>query len=134
MLCYLLMKKIEASLNDLENKLIAKYLLTKYAILYGLRRIFDSDEFGRELLANPEKFVRSPKTRKKLMKVVSMQLDGLIIDLNVETSELTDDFDYRGKMRDKEYVSDLMGKLLASYQKDIKRKKAKTMRESWNVS
>jgi hypothetical protein len=49
----------------------------------------------------------------------------------VESVELDDDFDYRGKMREKAYVSELTGKLLSAYQKDIKRKKAKAMEQCW---
>lgn len=130
-LCHLMMKDIESKLGNLENTLIAKYALTKYAILYGLRRVFESDEFGRHVLANPKEFIRDAAARAKFMSVISYLLDGLIIDLNVETNELGADFDYRGKLREKDYVSELTGKLMATYQKDIKRKKALTMKESW---
>ena len=131
-LCLTLMRDIEAKLEqELENKLVGKYTLTRYLLLYAVRRTLESDEFGKELLANPGKFVRSPDTRKKLKETLSELLDGLVIDLNVETKELGEDFDYRGKLRDKDYVTQLAGELIAGYQKELKRKKATPLAERW---
>lgn len=133
-LCQLLMQKIEEQLNGLENVLVAKYVLTKFLMLFTVRKVFETDEFGRSVLLNPEIFVRDINARTKFLAVVDELLDGLIVDLNVETIDLGDDFDYRGKLRDKEYVSGLASELIASYQKDLKRKKARPMLDCWKLA
>jgi AIPR protein len=130
-LCYTLMQLIESRLDQLKNQLIAKYNLTKYAILYFLRRIFEIDATGRSIISNPENFVREMDSRLLFARVIGELIDVLFVDLNAETTELEDDFDYRGKMRDKDYVTKLGSDLLASYEKDIKRGKAKTLDAIW---
>ncbi|MDO8706190.1 MAG: AIPR family protein [Sulfuricaulis sp.] len=132
LLCHILMKEIEAKLSqELENELFGKYALTRYLMLYAIRRALDSDELGKELLSNPGKFVRDSKSRVKLQNTLSELLDSLVIDLNVETSDLGEDFDYRGKLRDKDYVTQLSNDLIAGYQKEVKRKKATPLSERW---
>lgn len=131
-LCHLLVKRIEDKKKALENELIAKYALTNFLILFTIRKIFDVDNFGKSVLLNPEKYVRDINDRARFIAVIDELLDGLIIDLNVETAELADDFDYRGKLRDKDYISALASGLMASYQKDIKRQKARTMQSCWD--
>lgn len=130
-LCHVLIKRIEEKKHELKNELIAKYALTNYLILFTVRKIFDADIFGKSVLLNPEKFVRDVNNRAQFIAVIDELLDGLVVDLNIETEELADDFDYRGKLRDKDYVSTLTSGLIASYQKDLKRKKAKSMQECW---
>lgn len=130
-LCHVLLCEITSRLNELENKLIAKYALTKFAVLYVLRRIFDGDEWGKKVIINPGMVVNGAKDRAKFQNLVGELLDGLIIDLNLETEDLGEDFDYRGKLRDKEFVVGLANDLVASYQKDIKRKKAVPLKAAW---
>ena len=131
-LCHVLMKKIEHELaQGLENKLFGKYALTRYLLLYAMRRALESDEFGKKLLANPGQYVRTPQSRGKLLTTLEELLDGLVIDLNVATVELNEDFDYRGKLRDKDYVTQLSSELIAGYQKEVKRKKATSLSERW---
>ena len=132
-LCTAIMQLVEARLAALSNQLVAKYALTKYAIMYFLRRIFEVDVTGLRIISEPNKFVRDEATRQKFSKVVGHLLDTLLIDLNAETEDLEEDFDYRGKMRDKDFISKLGAELLASYQKDIKRGKAKTLAEMWSA-
>lgn len=127
-----LMEEITARIGSLQNELIGKYALTKYVLLYTLRRIFDKDNFGQKVLADPRRFVRDAKDRKVFRCVVGELLDGVVVDLNLETSELDTDFDYRGRLRDKDYVSQLSNLLLASYLKDVKRSKAKPMSKLWD--
>jgi hypothetical protein len=130
-LCDLLMQLIEERVEGLSNQLMAKYALTKYAILYFLRRILEVDEIGKKIIAAPLDFVRKINDREKLTKVIGEILDVLLIDLNAETEELEKDFDYRGKMRDKDYITKLGADLLASYLKDIKRGKAVPLFDVW---
>ena len=61
-------------------------------------------------------------------------VSGLIIDLDIETQELAYDFDYRGKLRDKDYVSKLVSSLVATHRKDVMRKKALSIGDAWQQS
>lgn len=69
----------------------------------------------------------------RLRKVVGHLLDGLMIDFNLETEDLGDDFDYRGKLREKEFLLKLSNELLSSFLKEIKRGKAPPLQKLWDA-
>lgn len=122
---------LKRSLPALKNELIGKYVLTKFIMLLTIRRILELDDVGREMIAKPEVFVRDGKARERFKKTMDSVISALIIDLDVETQDLPADFDYRGKLRDKDYVTNLVNTLVATYRKDLLRKKAQSMGEVW---
>lgn len=104
-------------------------------MLYVLRRVFDADieAFGAKLIKEPEFFVNKEVQVVKLRKFIGHLLDGLMIDLNLETENLSNDFDYRGKLREKEFIVKLSNELLSSFLKDIKRGKALPLQALWDT-
>lgn len=121
-------------LTKLKNDLIGKYVLTRYLILFVIRKILELDDAGKDMLANPGKYVRAPADRAQFRRMKDSIVSGLTIDLDVETQELADDFDYRGKLRDKVYVLKLVSSLVATHRKDVMRKKALSIGEAWQQS
>jgi hypothetical protein len=85
-------------LPQLQNQLAARYVLIRYMLLYIIREIMEHDEIGRQVIANPADFVRSPKTRGQLASCIKSMVDDLIIDLNGEISDAGEDFDYRDRL------------------------------------
>ncbi len=130
--CDELIKQIQSRVGTLKNQLVGKYILTQFFLLYTLRRIFDSDPFGAKLTKEPELFVGSVAQVDKLQQFIGYVLDGLMIDLNLETENLPEDFDYRGKLRDKDFLAKLASELISSYLKDVKRGKAMSLEVLWN--
>jgi hypothetical protein len=129
---YELSEALKRGLPALSNDLVGKYVLTKFAMLMTMRKILEVDDVGTEMIATPEKFIRDVKDRAKFKKTMDTLINSLIIDLDVETQDLGADFDYRGKLRDKEYVQSLVGTLVATYRKDLIRKKAQSIGEIWD--
>lgn len=130
--CHELVGEIQRRVGSLKNQLIGKYVLTQFYLLYVLRRVFEADPFGEMLIKDPVFFVSSESQVLKLRKFIGHLLDGLMIDFNLETEGLGDDFDYRGKLRDKEFLTKLTNDLLSSYLKDIKRGKALQLKPLWD--
>lgn len=83
------------------------------------------------MISAPNKFVREPEMRQRFRKMMESIVSALVIDLDVETQDLPDDFDYRGKLRDREYVVGLVNALVASHRKDVMRKKTPSIGEAW---
>lgn len=131
--CHELFGQIHSRVGQLKNQLVGKYVLTQFFLLYVLRRVFDSELFGAKLVKEPEFFVNTEAQVVKLRKFIGHLLDGLMIDLNLETENLGDDFDYRGKLREKEFISKLSNELLSSFLKDIKRGKALPLQSLWDT-
>lgn len=103
-------------------------------MLFVIRKILDLDETGKDMIANPAKYVQIPVNRLKFRKMMDSVVSGITIDLDVETQDLTDDFDYRGKLRDKDYVLKLVTSLVATHRKDVMQKKALSIGEAWQQS
>lgn len=118
-------------LPEVKNQLFGKYVLTKFVMLLAIRGILNQDPLGREVIAVPSKFVREPEVRKRFQKMMESIISALVIDLDVETQDLPDDFDYRGKLRDREYVIGLVSALVASHRKDVVRGKTPSIGGAW---
>lgn len=130
--CHELFGQIQSRVGTLKNQLVGKYVLTQFYLLYILRRIFESDSFGAKLIKEPESFVNTETQVVKLRIFIGHLLEGLMIDFNLETENLGDDFDYRGKLRDKDFLTKITKELLSSYLKDISRGKALPLQALWD--
>ena len=131
--CHELIRQIQIRVGTLKNQLVGKYVLTQFFLLYVLRGVFEADPFGEKLIREPGFFVSTKEQVVKLRTFIGYLLDGLMIDFNLETQELGDDFDYRGKLREKDFLVKLSNELLSSFLKDIKRGKTLPLQDLWGT-
>lgn len=130
-LCHLLTRTIVAASDKVANRLFGKYSLTKFAILYMLRQILEGDPTGERLLGEPETFVRDVATREKLRGAIRKIVEDMIVDINDEVKEYGDDFDYRGRLRDAEWVKTLGRTVVGTYQKMVQRGRVPSLDREW---
>lgn len=124
---------IISRLPALKNQLVAKYALTRFAILYVLRQIFESDTKGKELLLKPELFVKEPKDRQDFIDSTTTIIGDIIIDFNGKVENLGDDFDYKSKLRDETWIKKLSQEIVGSYLKQVNRKRIESFESEWNT-
>lgn len=129
---YEIMKPIAIGAQRINNKLLGKYALTRYAMLYMLRCVLESDNLGQELLRNPIPFVRNKLDREYLMQCIGKIVNDMVIDINAEASQYGDDFDYRGKLRDEGWVKHLSQEVVSSYMKLVQRGRIESFEAEWN--
>ena len=106
-LCRILADAVDDALPRLTNGLVAKYVLTRYMLLYFVRNILKKDELWGEINTNPQRFVRSGSSRQLFRKCIDSIVSDLITDVNAEIEGVGDDFDYWGKLRDSTWVETL---------------------------
>ncbi len=111
-MCHEIMNIIIASKEKINNKLFAKYALTRYILLYLIRCILENDNLGKQLLENPTPFVRSDKHREHFIDCITKMVGDIIVDVNGEVDEYGDDFDYRGRIREEAWVKELKTKVV----------------------
>lgn len=128
----ILNKNVKSKIGDIENKLVAKYVLTKYALLYILREILEKDQVGKELLRKPDSFVELAENREKLNQVIDIIMNDIIIDFNAEVKSLDEDFDYKSKLREESWVKDKAKEIVASYQKQVARNRIDSFGQEWS--
>ncbi len=122
---------ITSKLSNIKNKLVAKYALTRYAIMFIIRQILENDKIGLELLAHPEKFVLNKKERDKFIEVIQTIIDDVIIDFDGEVYNLGEDFDYKSRLREDTWVKKLSQEIVNSYLKQVSRKRIESFAEEW---
>jgi hypothetical protein len=122
---------LERGLRTLSNELLGKYVLTQYVMLLAVRKILDLSDAGRAMIAQPQRYVRLDANRMRFRATLGELVASLVIDLDFETRDLPPDFDYRDKLRDRDYVGGLVKTLVASYSKDLLRDKTASVAELW---
>jgi hypothetical protein len=134
-LLFILEQLIDRALAGLNNQAVARYALTRFLMLFILRLIFESDApTGQELIANPGKFVGDDKRNALFASATEKLIKEVVVDLDFETKDLKEDFDYRGALRDKEWVENTAKQIAASHQKDVQRGKASTLTDLFKAA
>ena len=91
----------------------------------------ENDATGMEVINNPGKFVRNQAERDKLRNCVSKVIRDTIIDINAEVKQYGDDFDYRGKLRDSDWVKKLASEIVGTYTKLVQRGRLDSFGSEW---
>lgn len=128
-LCQVIMDEISGVLTDIKHTLFAKHAITRYMLLFVMRCIIDDDPMGQRLLCNPARWVREHETRERLRASIRYILGDIVVDLNLELEDAGEDFDYRDKLRDAQWVKATASKLVAERRKMVRRKKVSTLAE-----
>lgn len=131
-LCVVIMEAIIPATPAIQNGLFGRYLLTRYFLLYCVRRILEADRLAAEILQRPDIFVRAKQDRDHFRECIKRIIDDLVIDLNAELEEFGSDFDYRDKLRNSEWVKDLSKQVVVDYEKQVKRGRIQSFSEEWN--
>lgn len=123
----------EITKKQSENTLFWKYLLTRYLMLYLIREILESDEQGRQIIETPANMTRCESERRRFRECIKTLLGDLVVDLNSEVKEEGENFDYRGKLRDEEWVKRLCRRLVADHKKLVNRGRVPSFAEEWQT-
>jgi hypothetical protein len=109
---------IEANIDLLTDRKIASYKLTRYFLMYTLRRVLELSEVGRSIITNPRIALKHWTEVEPVLKDIVV---GLVTDLDDEIGELDDGFDYKAAFKSPNRVPELAAALLRSYNKDLRR-------------
>lgn len=131
-MCHEIMNVIVTSKEKINNKLFAKYALTRYIVLYLIRSILENDILGKKLLENPTPFVRSEKDLQHFIDCITKMVGDIIVDVNGEVDEYGVDFDYRGRIREEAWVKELKTKVVNNYLKLVQRNRIDSFEIEWN--
>jgi hypothetical protein len=123
---------IDEASKNITNSLFGRYRLTRYLLLYIMRELIEQGDLGTEILAGPASFVRKAPERQHFKTCVLDVLNDVVIDLNDEIKEYGDDFDYRDKLRDSDWVRTITRTIVKDHLKQINRGRAKGFKEQWD--
>ena len=128
---------VEEEISHVQHELVQKYTLTKYLLLYLLAGALETDEVGREILANPGRLIGDPAdsiTRDRLRRGFKAMLRDICIDLNHEIAgiEAVEYFDYKRVLKSPVAIRALSGEILASYEKVVSRGRVPSFGDIWH--
>jgi hypothetical protein len=133
-LCQVIMDAIEEKLPEIKNTLFARYVLTCYLLLYIVRELLENDRVGVDAIKSPEKYVRDKTSRECFRKCIASLVSDVVIDLNDEVAEYGDEFDYRDKLRDAEWVRKITKEVVSGYLKQVKRDRISSFKDEWKAA
>lgn len=119
--------------SRITNPLVANYSMTRYTILFIIRKIMESDEFGRQLISNPSSFLMEAEKQQRLKNVLSRLLEDIIIDLNGEIDNQGEGFDYKSKYRDKDWIESISREIVSNHQKLVQRGRINSLRQEFEA-
>lgn len=121
-----IMDKILKSTEGINFKPLAKYGLTRFFLLSVISDLMKSNNNSAEFLKDPKALYDNGQIHKFLESIEEV-LQSIVIDLNFEVESLGDQFDYKGDLKSPAKIRELRGKLRRSYEKDVARKKARSL-------
>ncbi|RYU90928.1 abortive phage infection protein [Mucilaginibacter terrigena] len=132
----LMLKLIDDSIigkiGNINNQLIAKYSLTRFAIVYFIRIILENDEVGKDAILHPQTYVREKLERTDFIACINRIIDDIVVDLNMEVDELSEDFDYKSRLRDENWVNNLSKNIVGAYLKLVKSGRLGSFSKEWS--
>lgn len=137
LLFYIIYEVVSQAIStDLENDLMKKYNLTKYVLVFIVRNILEKDVLFTELTTSPKQFVRDRDDRERFRECLESFVNELIVDVNAAVSDeigdgREEDFDYREKLRNADFVRKLSSNVVRDYLKQIKRKRIVPFSDEW---
>lgn len=125
------------AIDNIENKMLGRYGLTQYFMLFLLRQALELDEVGQRFVRQPNRFIEPADNESRLVACINSVLCDLIVDLNAEIQERQDQgspFDYKREFKSPVQVRKLAKDILPPYQKAVSRGRATSFRTEWEKS
>lgn len=125
-------REIVSQLGSLKEPLLAKYKLTRYMIIYILGEILADDKAFLEIVEHSHIYMRSAELRERFRVAISGFVANIIIDINVESDDFADDFDYRANIKDAGWVQSLTRNMEKDFKKNVLRGRQETFAAEWS--
>ena len=122
-LAFIFHQVILENLNKIESIPVRSYGLAQFTFLRIMKAILNDDNFGKEVLNNPNEYVIEPKstilknTALRLFELVALDINGFIADY-ILTVPL---FDYKNLFKNKDFCDKMNINVLTGHKKSIVR-------------
>lgn len=123
--------EIKAQLGKFREPLLAQYKLTRYMLMYILREMLFEDNKFREIMNDPASFVRDERLGRAFRNSISIFIADIIVDINEESKSFGEDFDYRGKIKDADWVREITKTIQKGYYKNVNRGRQDSFEVEW---
>ena len=123
--------EIVAQLSNINEKLLAQYMLTRYMLMYIIRETLSGDKVFEDIIQKPETYMRDLTLEKRFCDSIRIFISDIIIDINEESKDFDPEFDYRRNVKSAEWVRDLTKIIRKGFQKNVNRGHQKSFEVEW---
>jgi hypothetical protein len=114
-------RAIDGNKDQIEDEGIRSYRLTRFFFVYVFRVIFESDEVGKELIADPVAFLQ--KYNNKYFKAFEKLFRLLALDFNYYVNNEKEKgqgyFDHKNSLRNAAKVKEMADEIVKSYKRQL---------------
>ncbi len=128
---------VEAALPQLRSQLVAGYRLTRFFLLYVLKKALQKDVEGQQFARRPQDYAGQPNGLARIRTSVDAILRDLVIDLNAELEERDQSgipFDYKRELKSPSASRAVMTAVVPMYEKAVTRGRASGFAAEWAAS
>lgn len=130
-------RAVVASMGKISEEMIAGYRLSRYFVLYLLRKVLEMDKLGIEFCTEPGAFYKVRNGGVRLEGCLGVILKDLMVDLNAELKERADKgkpFDYKRELKSPNAVRTFSMGILPMYEKALQRGRVDSFAKEWRNS
>ena len=121
-----IMECVVEAMSEITYKPLSKYGLTRFFLLSIVSELVRSSAETKRFFNDP-KVIFEENLLDRFLNGVREILNSIVVDLNYEVEDAGDQFDYKSDLKSPAKIRELQSKLLRSYEKDVKRGKAKAL-------
>lgn len=130
-------KTITSNLNIFknENRLFAKYMLTRFLVLYLVREALGTDPVGLDFCLDPSKFMSAENGRARLSKCMDTLVKSVIRPLDNEVVRLSKSpevFDYKRQLKSPKFVGEIKSTVISQHEVILDNGYAPRFSEQWD--
>jgi hypothetical protein len=102
----------------MENQLFGVYGLTRFAVLFMMKKVLEADPIGHQFCDNPTTFISSGELRKRFKSAVAPVIDNVvsILDKEITRRNSAQPFDYKRELKSPTAVRELESAVTSMYQ------------------
>ena len=131
---YEVYKVVFENISQIQHQPLAQYTLTKFFLLYLIRRALETDPIGRAFCQDTSDSIGASEGSERLAHCVKNIVSELIIDLNAEVDtrdEAGTPFDYKRELKNQKDVRTLARTLIPQYERLVSRGRVPSFGEDW---
>jgi hypothetical protein len=114
---------VSAHMDELDHEQMRGYALTRFFVLNVLRHVMEKSPAAQEFILD-KNAMGDPAKRQAILDQVPDVISDILIDFNYEIAEEGENLDYKSDLKSPERVRIWRNKLLNSYEKELKKKRA----------
>lgn len=124
---------VVGELDTMKNELFGKYNLTRFFVVYLIRESLETDKLGKELCANPSKFIVGDGSRQRLRESLEEIVRPVVkvLDKEVTRRGVDEYFDFKSDLKSPKKIAELTAMIVSHYEIVTGNEYARTFTQAW---